>query len=411
MELKPGYKQTEVGVIPEEWEVKAIAEFAEVKGGKRLPLGKSLTDKPTPHPYLRVTDMRFGGVALDDIKYVPEDVFPAIKNYRISSADIFISVAGTLGIVGKVPPELDGANLTENADKIANISCDRDFLLYDLMSHRIQRIIEAEKTVGAQPKLALARIGAFRIGLPKDLPEQRAIAVALSDVDALIGALDRLIAKKRDLKQAAMQQLLTGQSRLPGFSGEWEVKRFGDAATPRKDRVDPRRAGGQEFCVELEHIEPATGQLLGSTATGGESSLKSVFREGDVLFGKLRAYLRKYWLADCSGVCSTEIWVFVPNKRRVTAAYLFQFIKMDQFIEAASTAYGTHMPRSDWTVVKNYELRLPPLPEQTAIATVLSDMDCEIAALEQRRNKTRDLKQGMMQELLTGRTRLGVRSS
>ena len=238
------------------------------------------------------------------------------------------------------------------------------------------------------------------------LPEQRAIATALSDVDELLGGLDRLIAKKRDLKQAAMQQLLTGKKRLPGFSGEWEVKRFGEITFPRNERIDPRRSGIQEFCVELEHIEAGTGNLVGSNSTGDNSSLKSVFRKGDVLFGKLRAYLRKYWLADRAGVCSTEIWVFAPGARLIMSAYLFQLVQSDHFIESASTAYGTHMPRSDWNVVKNYELRLPSLPEQTAIAEVLSDMDAELAALEQRLAKTRPFKQGMMQELLTGRIRL-----
>ena len=96
----------------------------------------------------------------------------------------------------------------------------------------------------------------------------------------------------------------------------------------------------------------------------------------------------------------------MPNDSLITTAYLFQIIKTDLFIEAASNVYGTHMPRSDWKVVKNYEIQLPSLPEQTAIAEVLSDMDAEIVALKSRRDKTRALKQGMMQELLTGRIRL-----
>ncbi|WP_447601272.1 restriction endonuclease subunit S [Nitrospira sp. Nam80] len=237
-------------------------------------------------------------------------------------------------------------------------------------------------------------------------PEQRAIAAVLSDVDALIASLDQLVAKKRDLKQAAMQQLLTGQIRIPSFDGQWTGKRFGELAKPRQERIDPRRSPVQEFCIELEHIQPWTGELLGSTTAGENSSIKSVFREGDVLFGKLRAYLRKYWLADRPGLCSTEVWVFIPNEDLVTSSYLFQLIKMNRFIETASTAYGTHMPRSDWNLVKNYEIRLPPLPEQTAITAVLSDMDAEITALEARRDKTHALKQGMMQELLTGRVRL-----
>ena len=238
------------------------------------------------------------------------------------------------------------------------------------------------------------------------LPEQRAIAEALSDGDGLLGGLDRLIAKKCDLKQATMQQLLTGQTRLPGFHGEWEVKKFGEVAAPRRERIDPRRTGVHDFCIELEHIESGSGHLLGSTNTGTHSSLKSVFHPGDVLFGKLRAYLRKYWRATRSGVCSTEIWVLVPRDVALASEFLFQIIQTDDFIDAASNSYGTHMPRSDWNVVKNHELKIPLVPEQTAIAEVLTEMDEELAALEQRREKTRALKQAMMQELLTGRIRL-----
>ena len=172
---------------------------------------------------------------------------------------------------------------------------------------------------------------------------------------------------------------------------------------PRSERVDPRRSGPFDFCVELEHIEQGTGRLQGSTATTETSSLKSAFKPRDVLFWKLRAYLRKYWIADTGGVCSTEIWVLSSRAEQVTSEYLFQIVTVDRFIEAASTAYGTHMPRSDWNVVKNYEVRLPPPPEQTAIAAILSDMDAEIAALESKPEKAHLIKQGMMQELLTGR--------
>ena len=164
--MKSGYKQTDAGVIPDGWDAKPIREIAVVKGGKRLPKGKRLIDAVTPHPYLRVTDMYPGGVSTEDIKYVPEDVFPSIRSYRISSDDIFISVAGTLGIVGKIPKELDGANLTENADKIAEIKCDRDYLLCNLMSYRVQNNIVSQQTQGAQPKLALNRIECFVIALP-----------------------------------------------------------------------------------------------------------------------------------------------------------------------------------------------------------------------------------------------------
>ena len=212
-----GYKRTEVGVIPEDWDRARVSDVARVKGGKRLPSGFVLVDTPTPYPYLRVTDMYPGGVTQADIKYVPEEAFLTIRNYRIYSDDIFISVAGTLGVVGVVPPSLSGANLTENADCITNIKCNRDYLMHWLMSPPIQEIIESIRTVGAQPKLALGRVAALDIAIPRDSDEQSEIAEALSDVDGWLGALDALLAKKRALKQATMQQLLTGKTRLPGF--------------------------------------------------------------------------------------------------------------------------------------------------------------------------------------------------
>lgn len=174
--------------------------------------------------------MRPGTVQVDEIRFVPPDVFPSIQRYRIFKEDIFISVAGTLGLVGKVPPELDGANLTENANRIWSITCSRDYLLHVLASPFIQDIIESSQTVGAQPKLALARIRRFPIPLPPSRAEQEAIAEALSDADALIESLEQLLAKKRQIKQGAMQELLTGQRRLPGFKGPWNQQRLGSCA-------------------------------------------------------------------------------------------------------------------------------------------------------------------------------------
>ncbi|MDD3814957.1 MAG: restriction endonuclease subunit S [Desulfocapsaceae bacterium] len=187
---------------------------------------------------------------------------------------------------------------------------------------------------------------------------------------------------------------------------DWEVRKFGEFAAPRKDRVDPRKSGTQEFCIELEHVGQASGRLVGSTSTGPEASLKTAFQTDDVLFGKLRAYLRKYWLAECGGVCSTEIWALHANPRWVTPSFVYQVVTSDSFIEAASNSYGTHMPRSDWNIVRSCEFALPPMPEQRAIAAALSDVDILLAKLDQFIAKKRDLKQAAMQQLLTGQARL-----
>jgi len=389
VELKPGYKQTEVGVIPEEWEAKTIDQVGFVTSGKRLPLGCSLVEHPTPHPYVRVTDMRPGTVSLSEIKFVPESVFPAIKRYRIFCEDIFISVAGTLGIVGKVPKELDGANLTENADRITNITCSQDYLLHVLMSPLIQNKIDSIQTVGAQPKLALTRIRKFAIPSPL-LPEQRAIAGALSDVDELIGALDQLIVKKRDLKQAAMKQLLTGQTRLPGFRGKWERRTIAQIA--------PLQRG---FDLPTSNLKPGNFPVVYSNGVlnyHADCMAKGpgvvTGRSGTI--GKVTYVERDYWPHN------TSLWVtsFKGNHPKFIF-YLYTAIGFERF------GTGSGVPTLNRNDVHSFELDFPNDPaEQSAITTVLSDMDAEIAALEQRRNKIRDLKQGMMQELLTGRTRL-----
>jgi type I restriction enzyme S subunit len=405
MEVRPGYKQTGVGVIPDEWDVKTIDQVAFVTSGKRLPLGSSLVDVPTPHPYVRVTDMRPGTVDISEIMYVPESVFPAIKRYRIYQADIFISVAGSLGIVGKIPAELDGANLTENADRITDITCSQDYLLYVLLSPLIQKSIDLIRTVGAQPKLALTRIRKFAVPLPPTEIEQRAIATALSDVDALLGGLDRLIAKKRDLKQAAMQQLLTGQTRLSDFHGEWEVKRLGEICEIAMGRTPARLTqafwGHGYTWLSIADLQAKVVSESKEEVTELAASTMTIIPKGTLLMS-FKLSIGRLCFAGCDLFTNEAICSF--NKLQANADFLYYALGRTDFsLYGKQAVKGYTLNKESLKVV---EVRLPSLPEQTAIAAVLSDMDAELAALEARRDKTRDLKQAMMQELLTGRTRL-----
>jgi type I restriction enzyme S subunit len=207
------FKDSVLGKIPKSWEVVKISKVADVKGGKRIPKGESLTEEKTSHPYIRVADMFMGGVSLEKILYVPENIFPIIKKYTISKDDLFISVAGTLGIVGEIPNELDGANLTENADKLSNIKISKLFLLQVLLSPIIQTAIEREKTNNAQPKLALAKIRSFEIPKPSK-EEQLKIAEILSTTDKKLEVLSEKKTTYQELKQGLMQQLLTGKVRV-----------------------------------------------------------------------------------------------------------------------------------------------------------------------------------------------------
>lgn len=207
------FKDSPLGEIPVSWEVKVISDVAEVKGGKRLPKGHSLQEDATAYPYIRVSDMYMGGVSFDDILYVPSDIQDQISRYTISKNDLFISVAGTLGIVGKIPVELDGANLTENADKLTNIGCHKEYLFQLLLSELIQKTIKDEQTNNAQPKLALTRIKEFKIPIPPH-SEQIKIAEILTSVDNNIEVLHEKKSSYQELKKGLMQQLLTGKTRV-----------------------------------------------------------------------------------------------------------------------------------------------------------------------------------------------------
>lgn len=400
-----GYKQTEVGVIPEDWEVALLGDCLATRPGYGINAAAvPYSDKlPT---YIRITDISEEG------RFKPS---PAVsvrselaKHYYLSANDIVFARTGAS--VGKSylyrsddgPLVYAGFLIRVTPDQL---KLNSGFLAAYVTTGHYWQWVRLMSMRSGQPGINGAEYSQLPVPLPS-LDEQHAITTALSDVDALLEELDRLIAKKRDIKQAAMQQLLTGETRLPGFEGEWIPVKFSSLATLSNARIDPSRSEGSDFCIELEHINQGTGLLNGSTVTTETSSLKTAFEPGDVLFGKLRAYLRKYWIANRPGVCSTEIWVLKANSQLVLPQYLFQMVATDSFIESASTAYGTHMPRSDWKVIRETQWSIPCINEQQAIAAVLSDMDTEIQALEQRRSKTAKLKQGMMQELLTGRTRL-----
>jgi type I restriction enzyme, S subunit len=270
-------------------------------------------------------------------------------------------------------------------------------------------------------QLTAPQVVGYEVEVPP-IEEQRAIATALSDVDDLLAKIDQLIAKKRDLKQAAMQQLLTGQTRLPGFSGEWEVKRLGDVGDCLRgvtykgdsdlwphDTTQTKRLlrsnNVQNANVVIENIQfvntdrVSEHQLLkandilicmanGSKALVGKAGLFNVSDGYIYTFGAFMGCFRS------NTVASSSSFVF----------YLFQTGRYRNYINnlLAGSSINNLSPGS----IESLEFQIPPMPEQSAIATVLSDMDVELAALEVRRDKTRALKQGMMQALLTGRIRL-----
>jgi type I restriction enzyme S subunit len=253
------------------------------------------------------------------------------------------------------------------------------------------RVKFANESTGV-PQLTAPQISTYRLPVPP-LPEQRAIAGALSDVDALLGALDQLIAKKRDLKQAAMQQLLTGQTRLPGFHGEWAVKRLGELL----DYEQPTKY----LVKDSEYSDDNDVPVL----TAGKTFILGYTNEKNGIYDDLPAIIFDDFTTAIKYVTfpfkakSSAMKILKPRDKAINLRLIFEIMQSIEF------KLGDH--KRYWiSEYQHLPIKFPDAKEQTAMAEVLTDMDAELAALEQRRAKTRALKQGMMQELLTGRIRL-----
>ncbi len=408
MDVKPGYKQTEVGVIPEEWEVSTVGREFEVKLGKMLDAEKNVG---VPKPYLGNKAVQWDRIDITDLPTVPMSRAD-IERFRLRKGDLLACEGGEVGRAA-----IWEAPLTE--------------CYYQKALHRLRPL----RGFNAQVMAALLRQWSDRglltnyvtqtsiahlprekfMEVPMPVPpvaEQRAIAEALGDVDGLLGALDRLIAKKRDLKQAAMQQLLTGQTRLPGFHGEWEVKRLGDAAGIDPDNLGSGTPPDYQFnYISLEDVD--AGVLRNSSEQvfhSAPSRARRKLRKNDILVSTVRPNLQSHLLFTNGApnwVCSTGFAVVRCEEGVTHSGYVFAHLfghGVSQQIDALLT--GSNYPAINSGDVRALQFPFPKYDEQTAIAEVLSDMDAELASLEERRAKTAALKQGMMQELLTGRTRL-----
>jgi type I restriction enzyme S subunit len=246
---------------------------------------------------------------------------------------------------------------------------------------------------GVFTNLTTKGVREFVVPIPSSDVEQRAIASALSDVDALLGGLERLIAKKRDLKQAAMQQLLTGQTRLPGFSGEWEVKRLGELLAYEQPT--------KYLVRNSEYSDVNDVPVL----TAGKTFILGYSYEVDGIFNNLPVIIFDDFTTAIKYVTfpfkakSSAMKLVTPRNPSVNLRLIYEIMQLIEFQLSEHKRYWI-------SEYQKLEIKLPDEKEQTAIATVLSDMDAELSALVSRRDKTRDLKQAMMQELLTGRTRL-----
>jgi type I restriction enzyme S subunit len=357
-------------------------------------------------PVVKVRDIFDGRIDESDLLFTHPSIDGAYKRSRLAAGDLLITIRGTTGRVALTPSTLAGANITQDTARIrVKGGTSSEFVYFALQSEQAQQQI-ALHTIGQAVKgINIRDVRRLTFPIPKKEGEQRAIARALSDVDALLAGLDRLIAKKRDLKEAAMQQLLTGRIRLPGFQGEWTTKRLGQiceiAMGRTPPRLDPAMWGEGHVWLSIADLTAKVVENSKEQVTDLAATLMTVIPKGTLLMS-FKLSIGRLCFAGCDLFTNEAICSF--NKLQANAEFLFyQLGRTDFSLYGKQAVKGYTLNKESLSLV---EVPLPPPDEQAAIAASLSDLDVELAALESRRDKTCALKQAMMQELLTGRIRL-----
>ena len=417
-QIKPGYKRTEVGVIPEDWEAKKLGELATFRTG---PFGSALHKSDYTNdgvPIVNPMHIANGDIFPTRTMTITEPAATKLAEFRLSPGEVVIGRRGEMGRCAVVQKEHTGW-LCGTGSMIIRPSTriNARFLQRILSSPKIISSIEDSSVGSTMINLNQGTLRELVVQAPPII-EQCAIADALSDVDALLAQLDQLIGKKRDLKQAALQQLLTGQTRLPGFSRAWSNIRISKHAS-LKARIGWQSLTTAEYMDEGEYsLVTGTDFIEGRVNWSSchhvdqwryDQDRNIQLRDGDVLLTKDGTIGKVGYVEGLPGPATLNSGIFVirPLQDSFHPLFLFYILRSKVFDEflAIITAGSTivHLYQKDFV---NFEFLAPDIEEQTAIATVLSDMDAELAALEARRDKTRALKQGMMQELLTGRIRL-----
>ncbi len=414
MELKPGYKETEVGVIPEEWEVSTVGREFDIQLGKMLDAEKN---RGIPKPYLGNKAVQWNRIEIGDLPTVPMSRSD-LDRFRLLPGDLLVCEGGEVGRAAIWEGPIDECYYQKALHRLRPLRGFDPRLMVELLRHWSDRGLLANQVT--QTSIAhLTREKLAEVPMPIPWPdEQRAIAEALGAVDALLGALTKLIAKKRNLKQATMQQLLTGQTRLPGFHGDRASLGMAEKST-LKARIGWQGLTTAEYLPTGEYYlvtgtDFVAGRVNWASCCFVDASRyvqdKNIqLKARDILLTKDGTIGKVGFVDSLPGPATLNSGVFVirPKGDAYDPLFFYYILTSRVFgdflaqLQAGSTI--SHLYQKDFV---NFSFRAPRVPEQTAIAAVLSDMDAELTALEQRVAKTHALKQGMMQELLTGRTRL-----
>ncbi|HPD39660.1 MAG TPA: restriction endonuclease subunit S [Mesotoga infera] len=400
-EIPPGYKKTEVGIIPEDWEVKQLGSFAHIRSRRVIPAS---VDPETICIELEHIGQGNGRLC-------------AYSKAAESDSSKFLFFSGDV-LFGRLRPYLKKFWFAKQngicSTEIWPLTVDTSYILNKFLFYVVQteQFLEAaEVSYGTHmPRADWKVLRELQIAIPP-FSQQRAISEALSDVENLIESFDNLISKKQAIKKATMQQLLTGRAHLPGFEGEWEIKKMVDVSECRSggtpDTSIKEYYGGEIPWVSISDMT-FSGKWLKTTERtltnkGLSSSAAIIFPRMTVLYA-MYASIGECCIAEVS-LCSSQAILGIQTTSKLDPEYLYYFLSMQKENVKIMAQHGTQ-PNLNAQIIKDFEIPIPCYSEQLAIVSVLSDLDDEIAELERRKNKVKQIKKGMMQQLLTGRIRL-----
>jgi len=424
--------------IPGNWQWVKLGEIVSVNGGKRIPAGRSLTDEDTGYKYIRVADMKNGSILLDDIKYIPHDIYPKIKNYIISKDDIYITVAGTIGQVGLVPEELDNANLTENADKLVIYFNFKEFIYYMLSSNFIQYQIKEHTTKVGQPKLAIKRIKELIIPLPP-LAEQKRIVAKIDELmpyvdkyDVAYSEVEELNKKfPEDMQKSMLQYAIQGKlveqreedgtaedlykqiqeekkklikegkikktKALPEITEDeipfdipenWKWVRLEQVCEYIQRGKSPKYSDVKKYPVVAQKCNQWSGFSLEKAKfidpkTLGSYTEERILQDGDLMWnstglgtlGRVAIYEEDKNPYELA-VADSHVTVIRPLKQYVNFKYLYYYISNPsvQSVIEKQSSGSTKQIELATNTVKNYLFPLPPVNEQKRIVEKIEEL-------------------------------------
>ena len=399
--------------LPIEWQVRPLSSVASIKTG---PFGSSLHESDYVEdgtPIITVEHLSERGIVHRGLPLVSDEDRSRLAAYELRTNDIVFSRVGSIDRSSLVSESEDGWLFSGRLLRVrTSVNTHAPYLNYHFADELFKRQIRSVAVGQTMASLNTRIMGDVSVILPP-LSEQRTIAAVLSDMDSLIDALDTLTVKKQAVKKATMQRLLTGKTRLPEFSGEWKIKTLREIAEINTEILPSDTPLDFTFnYISLEQVD--TGNLTGYTETEfrlAPSRARRVLRYDDVLMSTVRPNLKAhlhYRRQIPNAICSTGFAVIRAKHGMSDPGFIFAHL-FGEIVnkQVEQILVGSNYPAITSDDVGSIRIPCPPdMPEQRVVATVLSDMDAEIAALQERRDKTIALKRGMMQELLTGNTRL-----